>query len=243
VVFGPLSDGDYMVSGNRLRVTRSPEGLTYSRFNDKDSLILSAKLSESLTLSLVPLEPVSGPASGIVECIYLKLSTPVVVDSNDRIVVEVTAPIDYGVVAYGGGGSYNIVDSFPESSIPYKLALYGPPTQGVLCRFYRVDLEKPQGPGLARVSVRVVNEMGGVASVSNIIIPLGGVKVFYKPGTWITVLNSISMVLESRSVASIYSDPEPVSADFEESPDVVKGDTRSIDYVFGRREFKMIWGY
>jgi hypothetical protein len=51
------------------------------------------------------------------------------------------------------------------------------------------------------------------------------------------------MVLESRSVASIYSDPEPVSADFEESPDVVKGDTRSIDYVFGRREFKMIWGY
>jgi hypothetical protein len=51
------------------------------------------------------------------------------------------------------------------------------------------------------------------------------------------------MVLESRSVASIYSDPEPVSADFEESPDVVKGDTRPIDHVFRRREFKMIWGY
>jgi hypothetical protein len=67
--------------------------------------------------------------------------------------------------------------------------------------------------------------------------------VFYKPGTWITVLNSISMVLESRSVASIYSDPEPVSADFEESPDVVRDGTRSIGYVVGRREFKMIWGY
>jgi hypothetical protein len=243
VVFGPLGDGDHVISGHKVRVARSPEGVLYSRFNDRGEVVASARLSQSLTLSLVPIEPASGPASGIVECLYLKLSTPIIVDSRDRVAMSLVAPVDYGVVAVGGDKSYNLVDSFPEASIPYKLALYGPPTQGVLCRFYRVDLEKPQGPGLAGVRVRVVNETGEVARVSSIVVPLDRVKVFYKPGTWVAMFNNISMILESRSVASIYPDPEPASADFEESPDVVRDGTRPIGYVVGRGEFKMVWGY
>jgi len=244
VVFGPLVDGDYMVSGYRLRIARSSGELAYSRFNDRGEVVASARLSESLNLSFIPVEPAGGPGLGLIECIYLKLSEPIVIDSNGRLDVKITAPVDYGVVAHSKGGSYSLVDSFPESSIPYKLALYGPPTQGVICRFHKVDLGKPQGPGLASLNVRVVNETEGVARVNTIIIPLGGVKVFYKPGTWVAVMSNASMVLESSNVASIHFDSEPVSADFDESPDIVKGDTHPMEYVVrGKGEFKMIWGY
>jgi len=243
VVFGPLSDGDYLISGHRLRIMRVQDGITYSRLNNKGEVVVSTKLSNSLTLNFVPLEPVSGPASGIIECIYLKLNTPIVVDSKDKVVVDVTAPVDYGVIAQGVNRSYNLIDSFPESSIQYKLALYGPPTQGVLCRFYKVELGKPPGPGLARVNIRVVNETESVARINIIVVPLDIVKIFYKPGTWVVAMSDINMVLETSTIASVHAGLEPPSADFDESPDIIRGNAHLIGYVVGRGEFKMIWGY
>ncbi len=244
MVYGFLDDGDYTISGYRLKITRSPEELGYSRFNSKGELITSARLSGSLTLSFVPLEPASGPASGMIECIYLRFSKPVIVDSNDKTVVTAVAPIDYGIIAWSRDQrSYSLVDSFPETSVPYKLALYGPPTQGVLCRFFNVDPERPHGPGLAPIRIKIINETGSVARVSSVVIPLDSVNIFYKPGTWVAMMSNVTMILESNSIASIHPDSEPLSADFEKSPDIVRGGISPIGYVAERKLFKMIWGY
>lgn len=243
VVYGALGDGESNISNFKVKVETMSDGILYSRYDASGNMVASTRLTSSVSLQLLPIEPVAGAGGDVVECIYVKLETPLVVESRAEITLRV--PVDYGIVAYGSNGSNILVDSFPEASIPYKLALYGPPTEGFICRYYRESWNpaRIESPGLAWVNVRIRNELGSIARVSSIVIPLDMVKVYYKQGTWIAAINNVIMTLESRNTARINVDEDPPSADFDQSPDIVKRDGLTPSYALGREAFRMLWGY
>jgi len=240
VVYGHLGLGEHVISGYKIRVASLQDGLSYARVNEKGEVLTSARLVGDIGLTLAPIEPVAGPASNLVECIYVRLGVPVVVD--DRVELTILAPVDYGVVAQKGNESQTVIDAFPETRLPYKLALYGPPTQGFICRFYTFTDTDTPGPGLAQVNVWIRNNTGNVARVRSIVLPLTHVRVFYKPGTWIARLSEVRVTLESSNVAKVDVDDNPPSADFDLSPDIISANVPRIA-PFARESFTMLWGY
>lgn len=241
MVYGALDEGEYEISDYKVTISRVHGEIVYTRVNGEGKVLASARIDGKLGVHLVPIEPVAGPAYDLVECIYVKLRVPIVVD--DRVELTLLAPIDYGVIAQGDGRSHTLIDSFPEPRIPFKLALYGPPTQGYICRYYVSDIGgSPWERGLAQVKVRIVNESGSVAKVKLIVLPLAYTSIFYKPGTWIARLSDVRVTLTSSTVAEIDVDDNPPSADFDEVPVNTRRGVRLQASIL-RESFKMLWGY
>ncbi|MCS7107399.1 MAG: DUF432 domain-containing protein [Acidilobaceae archaeon] len=238
------------VGGYRLRVKRAEDGIAlYSRF-DGEKEVVKIAVDPNLSLTVVPVEPFLNPRRDVVECVYLRLDPPITVRAGGNIEHNTYIPIDFAVVAQKSGEDFRVVDSFVNKGVVPKMALYGVPTNGYICRYFlATPLQEPK-VHLSPVKLIINNNTEKVATVRNVVVPLQELAVFYKPGTWISYAAPIIMNIESETVAEIsMATPEPPSADFERSPELPK---RGIDIVeFGRDfiglkelvKFKMIWGY
>ncbi len=250
MTYGMLSEGELVVSGYRVRVKGLEGGFRlYTRLPlNEDKILANVMIREGTDLTLVPVEPSTGNLQGVVECIYVKLETPIVVGNGAKVEIRITVPVDYAIAAIGSGGDASLIDAFSDTERPSKLILYGTPTGGYICRFHKVSLEDLSKPGLAEASLKINNYSGRVAIVSKVVIPLSLVNIYYKPGTWQANAGVIIMNLETEKVAEIIAEETPPTADFEKSPEIVKEKylipVQRLSYLTFKVEgFKMLWGY
>ncbi|MEM4845687.1 MAG: DUF432 domain-containing protein [Acidilobaceae archaeon] len=247
MVYGiPFSELE--IRGFKLLVSKSKEGsVSYSRHDVNGKIVANVVLDPTLDVILVPLKPMLHPRRNIAECIYLRLDPPIAIGAHSRVKVELAIPVDYGVVARSSS-AYNIIDSFVDTSIVPKVALYGTSTFGHICRFIQVTQPVESKPYLANTELSISNDTGKTAIVRNIVVPLEDLKIYYKPGTWLSSATSINMSIESDNTANTWvEETEPSTADYEESPDItssapsiVSGDLIRLKKL---SRFKMLWGY
>lgn len=250
MTYGILSEGELVVSGYRIRVEGLEGGFKlYTRLPlNEDKILANVMIGEGTDLSLVPVEPSTGDLQGVVECIYVKLETPIVIGKGAKVDVKITVPVDYAIAAMGPGGDFNIIDSFSDAEKPPKLALYGTPTSGYICRFHNASPKESFKPGLAEALLRISNYSGRVATVSRAVIPLPLIEIYYKPGTWQADAGTITMNIESEKSAEIIVEGMPPTADFEKSPEIITEkhliSVQKLGYLtFKVSGFKMLWGY
>lgn len=250
MTYGMLSEGELIVSGYRVRVKGLEGGFKlYTRLPlNEDKILASVMVGEGTDLSLVPVEPSTGNLQGVVECVYVKLETPIVIGKEAKVDVRITVPVDYAIAAMGPEGDFNVIDAFSDTESTPKLALYGTPTSGYICRFHNLSSKEPFKPGLAEALLRINNYSGRVATVSRAVIPLSLMEIYYKPGTWQANAGIITMNLESEKAAEIIVGGMPPTADFEKSPEIVTEkhliSVQKLGYLtFKAAGFKMLWGY
>ncbi|MCX8195859.1 MAG: DUF432 domain-containing protein [Acidilobaceae archaeon] len=245
VPFEELEAGGYV-----LRVRRVEEDVVFYSRLEGEKEVFKASLDPLLSIYLVPVEPFLNPRKDLVECVYLRLDPPITVRAGGSFVHKTFVPVDYAVVAQRSGEDLRVVDSFVSREMTPKMALYGVPTNGYICRFFHAGNFLEFKPHLAPISIYINNRTERVVIVRNVVIPLQELTVFYKPGTWVSYAAPIAMNIESETVAEISRvTAEPPSADFERSPELLR---RSVDIVelgrdfIGLKElvkFRMVWGY
>ncbi|MEN2999154.1 MAG: DUF432 domain-containing protein [Acidilobaceae archaeon] len=238
------------VGGYRLRVNRVEEGIALYTRHDGEKELVRIAVDPSLSLIVVPVEPFLNPRRDVVECVYLRLDPPITVRPGGSVEHSTYVPIDFAVVAQRSGEDFRVMDSFTNKGIVPKMALYGVPTSGYICRYFLATPFQEPKTYLSPMKLIINNSTEKVVTVRNVVVPLQEIAVFYKPGTWISYTAPIIMNVESETVAEItMASPEPPSADFERSPELPK---RGIDIVelgrdfIGLKElvkFRMIWGY
>ncbi|MEB3860186.1 MAG: DUF432 domain-containing protein, partial [Desulfurococcales archaeon] len=184
-MFGPLAPGSKVEVGDfTVRLDESSDGsmLVYARLkgDSQESRIL---LSPSSRLRLLPSTPRLLPSPGIASCIMVELENPIVVSPGESVTSRITVPIDFVVESFTSDSKGSVVDVFHPLKAP-KLALYGEPTEGFICRYWRTSIGGEASVGSASARLTVRNEWEKPGKVSLIVAPLPGLRIYYRPGSW-----------------------------------------------------------
>ena len=110
--------------------------------------------------------------------LLLKLSRPLVVGPNSSISIYVKVPISAGIYVFGGEAQ-KLIDSFGFR--PYKYALYGTTSNGIVCRFYRTDVF-PEVPKTelweAITRITVENPSDDFVEVKCVVLPILNTMIY-----------------------------------------------------------------
>ncbi len=242
-MFGVIGDGfEAAVAGFKVRVEGVGEFRVYVREADGDvkSRVMVAR---ALRLMLVPYPPFLLPLQDLVSCLYLRLESPVVVPAGSSVSFTVPIPYDYAVVASGGGG-HTLVDIFPSEAGPPKMAVYGDLMEGLLCRYYRAEVNPEEPPrGSAASRVEVVNESGEQVSLSRIVAPRRGLEMIYNPSTGDVVASGVRVRVRGFNEAEVTYTPPPELEGYVAVP-TVEREKRLLEVLSGRlhNRIVMTWG-
>ncbi len=163
--WGVLKLGEHQVGPYKLVVEEIGElKLRYARLsggNVEKEVVIANGVPE-----LFPAPPTYLPEPDIARHVMLSLEVPVVVAGKSEAVFYVSFPLDLGVLVSG-----EIIDAFPLGKV--KLALYGLPERGVLCRYFKCrPMEKPAARnGEVVLEVLARNNMGQAAELTKIVVP------------------------------------------------------------------------
>ncbi|MCE4612399.1 MAG: DUF432 domain-containing protein [Desulfurococcales archaeon] len=240
-MYGPITVGTAVEAGSSvLRLERASDGamIKYTR-SQEGSTASSLLLSPSSKVRLLPSTPRLLPEQGIASCIMTELDQPIVVAPGESVTVHISVPVDVLVESIAGGEDSRgtLIDVFSPIATP-KLALYGEPTEGFMCRYWRTSIGDTGGVGTARARITVRNEWEKPSRVGVIILPLAGLRIYYKPGSWDAVVSDAVMSIGGARVADVtLGEPRPPEG-YRASPYF---EPRKIPGVPPR--FSMSWGY
>ncbi len=242
-MFGVLEEGEESLAGRVLRVRREGSWRVYERLGGDGSVEASARVAAGVRILLLPYPPFLIPFQELLNCLYLRLESQVVIPDGAAVEFSVALPYDYAVVA-ASGGTHNLVDVFPSESGPPKMAVYGDLLEGMLCRYYKtsVDPAKPP-PGAAIAKVEVVNEAGLQVVFSRIVTPRRGLRLLYEPRTGDVVASSVKMRIKGPGEAEVWLE-EPYPPEGYASVPVVEREKRLLEALSARMQPKisMSWG-
>jgi len=136
------------------------------------------KVINTPSLDTIRVYPVHSIQPEVSTHLLLKLSRPIVVAPNSSINIYVKMPISVGVYVFGGEAQ-KLVDFFGPR--PYKYALYGTTSSGMVCRFYRTDVF-PELPGAelweASTRITVENSSDDFIEVKCIVFPILNTMIY-----------------------------------------------------------------
>lgn len=240
-MYGPISTGTVVEAGGSIiRLEKAGNGAMLKYTRDQDGSIASSMmLSPSSRVRLLPSTPRLLPSQGLATCVMVELDQPIIVASGESVTVNLSVPVDVVVESFSSvedaGGT--VIDVFSPAATP-KLALYGEPTEGFICRYWRTSVEGRAGAGVARARVTIRNKWRRPGKVGTIILPLAGLRVYYKPGSWEAVASNAIMAVEGASTADVILEEPSLPEGYVESPHF---EPRRIPGVPPR--FSMNWGY
>lgn len=203
---GPLDEGSYKVAGNTIIVRRFRGWQEYIRLSPEGSVAARRKLAPGMRLLLASYPPFLLPEQGLFNCIYIRLSEPVVVHQRSVTKVIIEAPFDYAAIAESGD-SHILVDVFPSEAGPPKLAVYGDLVEGMLCRFHKSPVDNEPRPGTATTILHIINQTDDAASISRVVLPRSGLNYYHLPGGVVRA-NDVVMTIKGAALAEVeYEEP------------------------------------
>ncbi|GBF09542.1 conserved hypothetical protein [Aeropyrum pernix] len=238
-VFGFLSEGSRKnVYGSNIELSAADDSLVYERLDDSGNVVTRVTLAPGVRVMVAPYPPFLLPLQGRLNCLYMRLRSPVVVPPGDSFSIELKVPFDIAVIA-SSKGRHTLIDFFPPGGVVPKMAVYGSNVEGLLCRFWR---EEWQGPA-ASARLTIVNNADVQATVSRVVLPRRGLSMFYNPVTGGIVASPIRMSVRDIDSADVWLEEAEPGEGFIEVP-LVERDRRLFEalgpLVPGR--IAMIWG-
>ncbi|MET1124495.1 MAG: DUF432 domain-containing protein [Archaeoglobaceae archaeon] len=229
-MFGDYELGEFELehSGVKIEVRRAGVGYRYRRGNFSRLLLAS-----SGTMIINPVEPVNLPKS-VTNYLMIELSEEVVVPPKGIGLVYLTFPVEIGVIL-SDGGAYEVVDVF--SFVKPKYALYGEPSRGIICRYWRSDVysEQPERDRLREgvLELRVVNGSDEWQKVRKVVMNVYDMKIYYNDD----IVMSFGYV---RIVSSTVAETGFTEGKFEGKKSVELYTARKLPIV--KKKFFMEWG-
>ncbi len=208
----PLDEVLEITSEIAVSVKETDKYRLYTRLCREECEDKNIVLDKTITPLLEPVEPIYNPEPGIVNCLYIKLVNPVMVSPGKEIHLFLKLPVDIAVVNISDK-NVRLIDMIPDNNA--RIALYGDPREGVLCRYTETTLvaEKDSlniSPGYAIARIIIVNHHKTPVTVSKIIVPLRSIHIYYKPGSWEAFYPDIKMSITGESTAVVsLSDEAP----------------------------------
>ncbi|BAN90642.1 DUF432 domain-containing protein [Aeropyrum camini] len=238
-VFGFLSEGSRKsVYGHEVSISTTGDSHVYERTDSSGNVVNRTLLAPGVRVMVAPYPPFLLPLHGRLNCLYMRLRSPVVVPPGDHFRVEVGIPFDIAVIA-SSKGRHTLIDYFPPGGVTPKMAVYGSNVEGMLCRFWREEWEGPA----ANTRLTVVNNADVQATVSRVVIPRRGLSMFYNPVNGDIAASPIRMSVRDIDSADVWAEePEPGEG-FIEVP-LVERDRRLFEALgpLVPSRISMIWG-
>ncbi len=126
-----------------------------------------------------PVEPTSTPAS-ICTHVLLDLEQPVVIEPQSDCSVHLTFPLEIGVFV-AGRKTRKLIDVF--SLTPQKYTLYGQPTGGLICRYWRsgVHMSLPEAEKTKEgiLDLNIVNDTVNWCQITKTVFSAYHMKLFF----------------------------------------------------------------
>lgn len=174
-----IKDYEMEFGENKITINSAGSAFSYKRFSggklDAEAMIVSD--DDMVVIGVFPIAPLFTPKS-VARNIYLKFKSPVVLDQNSEAEVFAKMPIEIGVYRQTKGEEV-LLDAFSLQRQRY--ALYGPPENGVVCRYIETEVGvgkddiNPKKYEEALVKIRIKNAIDNVVKVSKVIVPMEGV--------------------------------------------------------------------
>lgn len=171
-----IKDYEVAFGENKITVNSAGSAFSYKRFSggklDAEAMVVSDE--DMVVIGVFPIAPLFTPKS-VAKNIYLKFKSPVVLDQNNEAEVFAKMPIEIGVYRQTKGEEM-LLDVFSLRRQQY--ALYGPPENGVVCRYVETEVSvskddmNPKKYEEALVKIRIKNAIDNVVKVSKVIIPM-----------------------------------------------------------------------
>lgn len=220
-----------------LRLRKEGERSVYERL-EGEAVVSRALLAPGVSVLVAPYPPFLLPLHGRLNCLYVRLPSPVVVPSGSRIRVEVTVPYDIAVIA-SSRGSHSLIDVMPPPGVVPKMAVYGSSMEGMLCRFW---VSRPGGPG-ARSVVEIENPSETQAVVTKVVMPRKGFLTYYNPSTGDIVASTAVMAIRDDNTADVTLAQPKLGEGYTEVP-TVERDKRLFEALGNLipARIAMVWG-
>lgn len=124
------------------------------------------------------IHPVHSIQPEVSTSLLLRLAKPLIVAPSSTVTIYVKAPINVGIYVVEKEVQ-RLIDSFNPT--PYKYALYGPTSNGIICRFYRTDIfsKIPYAEFWEAITkITIENETESFAEIKNVVYPLLNADVY-----------------------------------------------------------------
>lgn len=174
-----IKDYEVVFGKNKITIDSVGSAFSYKRFSG-DELVAEAMIvsnDDMVVVGIFPVAPLFTPKS-VAKNLYLKFKSPVVLDQRSEAEVFGKMPIEIGVYRQTKGEEI-LLDAFSLQRQRY--ALYGPPENGVVCRYIETEVSVGKDDIYlkkyeeALVKIQIKNAIDNVVKVSKVIVPIEGV--------------------------------------------------------------------
>src|SRR3989344_81769 len=159
------------------------EKFSYQRTNSENestNKIISAK-GAKLEIEIAPVIPVNLPKHKT-DFLFLRLTEKLFLNKNSSAEIFIPLPIEIGVF-YIEHNKAEVFDFFTYDPLHSRYGLYGPPEEGILCKYAKVSLmnANEESPFVyAKMRVFVHNELDKGVSLGKIVFPVTDHELYYK---------------------------------------------------------------
>ena len=159
------------------------EKFSYKRTNSENesiNKIISAK-SPGFGIEVAPVIPVNLPKHKT-DFLFLRLTEKLFLNKNSSAEIVIPLPIEIGVF-YIEHNKAKTFDFFTYDPLHSRYGLYGPPEEGILCKYAKVSLmnANEESPFVyAKMRVFVHNELDKGVSLGKIVFPVTDHELYYK---------------------------------------------------------------
>ncbi|MCE4604857.1 MAG: DUF432 domain-containing protein [Aeropyrum sp.] len=237
--FGFISEGgEVKVSGRILSLRSSSEGLLYERMSEGGEVEFAARVGEGARVLVAPYPPFLLPLQGRLNCLYVRLSKPLVLPPGSKMSVPITLPYDIAIIA-SSRGSYILIDTLPPEGMTPKMAVYGSNVEGVLCRFWSTSW----GGESARGELVVDNPLETQVVVTRVVMPRRGFTIYYNPVSEDVVASTAVMNIKDIDAAEVSLRPPEWGEGYSEVP-TIERDKRLFETLGALlpARIEMMWG-
>lgn len=148
--------------------------------NESINKIISAK-DAKLEIEIAPVIPINLPKHKT-DFLFLRLTEKLFLNKNASAEVFIPLPIEIGVF-YVEHNKTEPFDFFTCETLHSRYGLYGPPEEGMLCKYAKISLMKnnEESPFVyAKMRVFVHNELDKGVSLGKIVFPVTDHELYYK---------------------------------------------------------------
>lgn len=174
----------------KLVISANAGSYLYRRYSSGTLAVEATIVSdnEGIVIGVFPIAPLLTPKQ-VAKNVYVKFSSPLVIDQRSDAVIYSKIPIEIGVYRQSGDEEL-LIDAF--SLAHQRYALYGSPEVGIVCRFIEANISTSEN-GIsaekyseARVRIRISNGIDNVIKISKVIIPMEDVVLDHaQDDTWV----------------------------------------------------------
>ena len=179
ILFGTFNI-PYKFENKGIKISIKKEGdlLIYNRkYQNED--IEKILLQKEGKIIINPVEPLNLPKV-ITKYFLIELERMIIIEPKNSTDLFISCPIDIGIFI-SEKGNFKIIDIF--TFVKKKYTLYGDPQNGVICRYWKSDINLKQPVKnfnqYGIMKLKVTNTTGDWAEIKNIVFNANGMKIYY----------------------------------------------------------------